>query len=636
MVSFTRKADANPTTGLLGDLVTANDVNELQSALETVDRRTTAWVDVRDYGAVGDGATDNGPAIAAAATALLAAGGGRLVFPPAVAYRIATTQTIVASNRLIVDLGGQRIRCDGAVLAFQGVAQPSLTLASDAARGDKTVTVTDATGVQRGDLIDLNQNTTAETTFTTKRRAIAVVRAVAGAVITLTAPLKIPFAAASTTVARYRHASPFVIKNGELEVVAPATAQTAPLSLRYLRNPVLRDLRAFADQAWIAGGPNGWGFDAGNLAGAQWSNVAVEGLSYGIALQNCLSTNINGMRARNVRHPVVPSTWSVGVRVGNLTTEDCYESIDSHPAFDVAYANVFAARDETFPNLRCVGGMIEHATVYCDATDTDQGPQYHSLALVDPTWYTEETLTLRDFRIIAPALTKAAIGASFGRVIADNVVAQTDPAAASFFNTLQEVRIGNCRNPDGTPWGRVAMRAAVRRHAPPNLPAYLATQYHIDPRKEVTDQSAGVLRCYGRILEAFATDPVAISLRIHDNAFPETDTPSWVFGVLRLRATVRHSNSGVFDVLTKDFQFVHKISATSSVTWPLVAAYTDGATGQTNESLVLTIATPVQNGATELGTGSDKDFYAQIDVAISSGRTAPIYGLTYELELARG
>jgi hypothetical protein len=606
-----------------------SDLHRLTAQVANVQEDTFAG------GAIGDATADDAAALSAALTAVNSNGGGVVFLPPATAYRIATNITATLTAPLVLDLGGQTLRfVSGAKLTLQGAVQSALTLSVDAARGDTSITVTSATGVVAGDILDLSQATSAETTFGSSRRSLSVVRSVSGAVITLTAPLKIPFAAASTGIARYRHTTPLTVKNGNIEIVSPSTAQSTPLTLRYLRNPVFRDMRIFADQAWISGGPNGWGFDAGNMAGAQWSNITAEGLSYGISLQNCLASNINGYRARNVRHPVVPATWSVGVRVNNLTTENCYESIDSHAAFDVAYSNVFAARDETIPNLRCVGGSVVNATVYSDAQNADQAPQYHSLGLVDTTWYDTETLTLRDFRIITPARTNAAVGAVYGNIICTNVVAQM-AAATTFNNTLKTVKLQNCRNPDGTPWTRAPFRIATRVLQPPNLPATLISSvYHIDAWATLSDQVGGVLRCYGRILENFATDPVAISIRIHDNVWPETDTPSKVYGVIKLRAMVQHANTGVFDILTKDFHFRHGISATSGVQFPLVAANTDGLTGQTNESLAITISNPTQAGVTELGTQAD--YYVQFDVSITSGRTSPLYNLTYDLELTRG
>ena len=54
------------------------------------DPRVNEWLNLKSYGAVGDGGADDGPALQAALNALMAAGGGTLFVPPG-KFRIATT-----------------------------------------------------------------------------------------------------------------------------------------------------------------------------------------------------------------------------------------------------------------------------------------------------------------------------------------------------------------------------------------------------------------------------------------------------------------------------------------------------------------------------------------------------------------
>ncbi|HZB47010.1 MAG TPA: glycosyl hydrolase family 28-related protein, partial [Pyrinomonadaceae bacterium] len=56
----------------------------------TDDPRVNEWLNLKSYGAVGDGVADDGPALQAALGALMAAGGGTLFVPPG-KFRIATT-----------------------------------------------------------------------------------------------------------------------------------------------------------------------------------------------------------------------------------------------------------------------------------------------------------------------------------------------------------------------------------------------------------------------------------------------------------------------------------------------------------------------------------------------------------------
>lgn len=69
------------------------------------DPADAAITSVKNYGAKGDGATDDAAAIQAAITAIQTAGGGQLTFP-AGTYNISTTLTISASNVMLAGAGG--------------------------------------------------------------------------------------------------------------------------------------------------------------------------------------------------------------------------------------------------------------------------------------------------------------------------------------------------------------------------------------------------------------------------------------------------------------------------------------------------------------------------------------------------
>lgn len=94
--SFTRKADMSPGQRDTGDVVYADDINELQEALENlqsgaapiapVEHMRAGVVNVLDYGAVGDGVTDDTAAIRAAYSATPV--GGTLFFPSGKTYII--------------------------------------------------------------------------------------------------------------------------------------------------------------------------------------------------------------------------------------------------------------------------------------------------------------------------------------------------------------------------------------------------------------------------------------------------------------------------------------------------------------------------------------------------------------------
>jgi len=79
-------------------------VNEVPAAnsktARTLDYRFGEVLNVRDYGATGDGTTDDGPAIQLAVDAL-PSGGGVVSFPDANSYMVNTRVTITTDNTTI-------------------------------------------------------------------------------------------------------------------------------------------------------------------------------------------------------------------------------------------------------------------------------------------------------------------------------------------------------------------------------------------------------------------------------------------------------------------------------------------------------------------------------------------------------
>jgi hypothetical protein len=86
------KVDAFPPQGLSTEL-DASDINNLWSAAGDLRTHVQGWVNVKSYGAKGDGSTDDTSAIQSAIDALLAASGGELLFPPGY-YKVTSTLNV--------------------------------------------------------------------------------------------------------------------------------------------------------------------------------------------------------------------------------------------------------------------------------------------------------------------------------------------------------------------------------------------------------------------------------------------------------------------------------------------------------------------------------------------------------------
>jgi hypothetical protein len=196
------------TISQLTDATTVNAADELIIQQGGITKRATGaelakglntingTVNVKDFGAAGDGVADDTAAIQAALTAIAAAGGGSLVLPRGT-YRVTQTINITAGNIHIEGYGATidatglayvaGTRASGCVFKFTGGSLSSTTLASTASAGATQLSVTSATGIQAGQLIRCISNQVQYTNSTVDAHFHDqnIVESVAGTTITL-------------------------------------------------------------------------------------------------------------------------------------------------------------------------------------------------------------------------------------------------------------------------------------------------------------------------------------------------------------------------------------------------------------------------------------------------------------------
>ena len=191
-----------------------------------------AQVNVLDYGAVGDGATDDTAAIQAAVTATIAAGGG-IVNLNVGTYKI-TSPINLSSNVVLKGVGKyQTILAEGA-LTFIVQAQGSLsnspqTLASNATAGTRTITLASGgSNYAVGDyaLLQAENLPFAGAAATAKQGEYVRIETVVGDTLTVTGAIAFTYTTANT--AKLRKLSP--VENVGLEDLSLTSLDTVNFS----------------------------------------------------------------------------------------------------------------------------------------------------------------------------------------------------------------------------------------------------------------------------------------------------------------------------------------------------------------------------------------------------------------------
>jgi len=176
----------------------------------TIQTKLRETVSVKDFGAVGNGIADDSAAVQAAINTMTA--GGTLMFPFGT-YKINTSILVPYSNITIIGNGSTinattlsyaaATRGSGAVFRFVTPnATTTTTLASTAAAGSTTITLTSATGAAVGKLIRSisnevqYRNSTAIAYYNDQNKIVNVV----GSTVTLESPLQYPLTVGPSVV----------------------------------------------------------------------------------------------------------------------------------------------------------------------------------------------------------------------------------------------------------------------------------------------------------------------------------------------------------------------------------------------------------------------------------------------------
>lgn len=565
------------------------------------------------------------------------------VFWPAFSgtYAIKSQVSKTLTSDVVIDFRGNNINFTGNVTLIGSVISGTRTLNANAAQYATQISLTNTTNLAVGDLLFINTTIAVEAAWSNTKKDTVKIKSISGTTIELAEGLNFAYATADAglSITVYRPAKATFIRP---KFTLTTVVGQAMFELRGLHNIVLENPVAYGDKASFTPSTNDTRrmFLIDRCVGLSASKCEFSALSYPfLIVGGSRNADINGITANFCRHLVEPGDWAKTVTIENIIASDCYASVSAHPAFDVSYDNVRAQREEHLPNGRCVGFSLRNAKIHTIADNTANGPYFQNLAMNDGFAYLHNhaDVNFENVDLSSPNRTSATLGVSNARdVTVTNVRCADFLAAVSGGVTGGIVFSGNNKIGAGSAphAGLTGVRNKTKIANNPLLAAELiAGVYHIDLRKNLVDQSNYFLHSYGSVLQSTSGEPCVVPLQIHTNAFADIDNPAMLRCLLKLRGTVRHNNAGAVSYQERHFVFYHQSGEPSNVIFPVTPIFTSVAQGIANESLDISVGNVTQAGATQLG--ATQDFYVQFDVTLSSGRTNPFYGLTYELEMFR-
>lgn len=295
-------------------------------------------VDVRWFGAKGDGVSDDSTALNAAATAARAGGYGRLHLG-AGTFKITTA--VDFSDLAIDGAGRHKTLIDataittGPCVKAHGAAAAHTTLAAAAAESDSVITVAAATGLAAGDLIILYDPT--DFSFSPWRayyRAgeFAEVQSISGNQLTLRRPLYASYAAGL----QVHKVTPTFFAAEGLAIQAADDQAAYALEIRYGQGIELREVELRGSSNAALALFKCYDVTLVGVRAVAKHNESPFGTSYGLVIGNCQNIHVVGGRYHAYRHGVaIGGNEEMSVPNRNILIESARLSSQINRAADI-------------------------------------------------------------------------------------------------------------------------------------------------------------------------------------------------------------------------------------------------------------------------------------------------------------
>lgn len=351
------------------------------AVVRTAQDKMREYVSVKDFGAVGDGVTDDGPALALALTA-----SDTVVFPTSAAgYAIKSTVTVTLTRDTVIDCNGQLLTFENSRVNLRGATVATgRTLAANAARYAKAVTLNSGADIQPGDLLFIGTDQLPSSEWPDKKNDCVRIRSVSGAVLTLDEGLNFSYTTgdAGLSIVVYRPVK-LKIVNAKVRTIA-ADADTTTYVNFYLlglrdvelvspeftgQYPFSRANNIYRNGAWLD-----------RCVGATITNMVCEAMSYPVGAyggsRNILEV---GTTARYMHHSHTDvGGWGSDYRLIGLHSSDSFQALNTHVCFRAYADNFTALNDFGLSNWRCCGGGISNGYISSSVDDTAEFPQFQN------------------------------------------------------------------------------------------------------------------------------------------------------------------------------------------------------------------------------------------------------------------
>lgn len=604
----------------------------------TAQDKMREFVSVQDFGAVGDGVTDAGAALA---TTLAAH--GTINFPKtASGYHFEASRTITLTRDTVIDFEENDITFGNTtrITFVSPVGVSGRTITEVVQRGSAAVKLNSLADIEVGDLLYIETTIAPSSEWADTKKDCVRVQGFSGAYVILEESLNFGYdpSDAGLQVMTYKPKR-LTIKSPHLIMSSDASPRVL-FEIRGCQDVVL-------DKPYITGSlPFNFvtnifrvGIVLYRCFGAVVENPVLTNMSYPIELDGgTRNVRANNVIANGCRHTIEAADWSSNLTVDGLDASACYSAVSAHPSFNVFFRNFSCRREVGLANVRTINGGIYNGTIETFSTDTDELPQFQSI-IMQPAYtyvYADADFDAHFVKWIAPnRLVRPCFAVNYGRnVRVSNLTMPVMGMSLTSRGNISNLEIGNRMIIGGLPSPTKAwMQNTTRIVRPPLVPPQtLSGQQVVHLPNQLVDSVGNFVDVSGPLAVGVSNaTPYTASFIFYLDSFPGANVTDEVVGYLTLNGSVRHNASGRFSTKSKTWNFISSRSSpgTNSL-FPLTPVWQSTASGQTNENLTLDIT------GTVFGTDSSGYQFVQVNVSMTAtGLASLFFGLSYNLKLHR-